>query len=49
MLQETHNKFVDLQKSLTDEQFEHVRQNESCTLQRIPECTKMIMVSVNGS
>ena len=32
MLQETHNKFADLQKkSLTEEQFEHVLKNESCT------------------
>ena len=30
-LQETHDKFVDHQKSLTEEQFEHVFKNESCT------------------
>ena len=30
-LQETHNKFTDLQKTLTEEQFEHVFKNESCT------------------
>ena len=30
-LQETHNKFTDLQKTLTEEQFEHVFKNKSCT------------------
>ena len=30
-LQETHNEFKDLQKTLTEEQFEHVFKNESCT------------------
>ena len=30
-LQETHNKFVDLQKILTEEEFEHVLKNERCT------------------
>ena len=31
-LLETYNKFTDLQKTLTEEQFEHVFKNESCTI-----------------